>query len=96
MAKAKSKPKPRSSKSPFKGYSVEDVMFSEATCWVVQAGRDLVVEEGRMALSQDEALDLYKRLRTGFSQLLKTGTKVEKKKALEHLSCLKMMPLRIH
>lgn len=82
-------------KSPFVGYSVEEIFSSEAVSWVVQIGDDVYAHQGQIVFDKKVATHLYTKFLKSFRYLLENGTEQEKKESLRVISSLKMMPLRV-
>lgn len=89
--------KPRSKeKSPYRRYSVEEVMDAENGNYVIQVGGDLFSYNGKMAFSKARADKFYDNVMAGLHDLKKHGSDVEQDDAIKCLFHLKVFPLRIN
>lgn len=90
------KKKKKDDKSPYKHYTVEEVMAAESGNYTIQVGGDLFSYNGKMAFSKDRADHFYKNILAGLNDLKEHGTEVEKEDAIKCILHLKIIPLRIN
>ena len=83
-------------RSPFIGYTPEQVFASEAVCYVVIAGVDLFDYKGTFVFDRKSAIRHFNKIRIEMLKVMQFGTKRQKKNAKLILDNLKVEPLRIH
>lgn len=88
--------KKKVSTSPFRGYSVEEVLESEACSYVIQVGSDLFEKDGMLVFSKKNAITHYNRILKQVYGYLDSGTRKEKESAKRVLMNLRVLPLRIN
>lgn len=99
MAKKKTTKKKvsaKKSKKVKKFITFDQISQLEHAAWVIQIGTEYMVHEGAIAFNKDEAIGLYGKLRLGLSHVIESGKPAERKKAINDISNLKVVPLRIH
>lgn len=83
-------------KSPYGKYSVAQIMKSEIDAFVIQVGKELFDEGGRVVFTK-AAADLYHhKIKENLIDMLDGGDADERQEALEALTQLRVMPLRIN
>jgi hypothetical protein len=87
--------KPKKEKSPFRGHSIEAIMAVEATNYVIQVGEELFTYNGKMVFTHKTAVTFYHQILAGLMDMIKKGTRKEKKDALFCLHHCRVIPLRI-
>lgn len=81
--------------SPFKGHSVEQIAYAEATSYVIQVGVDFFESKGHLTFSQKQAEGIYLKLLFALQDSVKNGSREDRLTALKCISTLKILPLRI-
>ena len=82
-------------KSPFRGFSIEEVLASEAVSYVIQVGSDFFHHEGMMVFSKKTAITYYNRVLAQVVEAMHKGDKKERQHAHRVMLNLKILPLRI-
>lgn len=85
-----------SSKSPFAGYTSEEIMAFEAITYVLQVGSEIFNKRGKWGFTKKSANIYYNRVLRELLNQLKNGDKKQRKNAERILLSLKILPLRIH
>lgn len=83
-------------KSPYKNFTLEEVMTAESNSYVIQIGEDFFSYEGDYTFSKNGAEHYYDQILNGLNDLLENGDETEKEDAFKSLLLLKVYPLRIH
>lgn len=85
-----------SEKSPFRGFTVQEVLAVEATSYVIQVGADFFSNNGHFAFSKRSAAIFHGKILRDLQYVMKNGSKKEKVAAEECLKTLRIVPLRIN
>lgn len=85
-----------SKKSPFIGYSSEQVMAIEATTYVLQVGSEIFNTNGKWVFTKKSAYIYYNKILRELLDQLRNGNNKQRKNAERVLQGLKVLPLRIH
>jgi len=83
-------------KSPFINYTVDEVMASEASTFVIQVGSDVFHVNGRWVFNKRSAVVYYNKILRTILDQMHNGTKRERKDAKRVLQNFKILPLRLH
>jgi hypothetical protein len=83
-------------KSPYKNYSIEDIMKAEAGHYCIQVGGDFFSYHGKIGFSRQRAEMFYDDLLNGLNDMKKHGSDEEKGDAYKTLLMFKILPLRVH
>jgi hypothetical protein len=83
-------------KSPFVGYTTEEVLASEAVTYIIQVGSDIFEARGTWFFTKKTARIHYGKILRAVLEQLNRGTKKEKEDAKRVLNNLKILPLRLH
>jgi hypothetical protein len=83
-------------KGPFKNYTVDEVMASEAAAFVIQVGSDVFHVNGRWVFNKRSAVVYYNKILRTILDQMHNGTKRERKDAKRVLENFKILPLRLH
>lgn len=83
-------------KSPFKGFTINEVFAAESTSYVIQVGVDLFCHKGRFCFDKRNAALFYNRILSNLVDLITNGDEDQKKEALRCLGSLRISPLRIN
>lgn len=86
----------KTDKSPFLGFTTEEVLASEACSFVIQVGSDFFVHDGMMVFSQKSAVTYYNKILVQVIDVMNNGNKKQKEHAQRVLWGLKILPLRIN
>lgn len=86
----------KTEKSPYRQYTVQEVIEAEAGNYVIQVGGDLFSYNGKMAFSKDRAEMYYENVLAGLNDMKKNGSDEEKEDARKTLLLLRIYPLRFH
>lgn len=85
-----------SKKSPFVGYTAEEVMAFEAVTYVLQVGSDIFNVRGKWVFTKKSAYIHYNKVLRELLDQLKNGNSKQQRNAKRVLMGLKVLPLRIH
>lgn len=90
-------PKQKTKKdSPFRNYSVADILATEATTYFIVAGNDVFAPEGRFNYTWLGAVRMYNKLLAGLVYNLKHGSEEEMAEAKMLLENLRIERLMVH
>lgn len=87
---------PKKKKSPFRNYTVEEVMASEAVTFIIQVGSDIYRTNNDCFFNKKSAIRHYNKILRVLLEQIHTGTKKERKNAKRVVENLKILPLRLH
>ena len=82
-------------KSPFIGFTVEEIFSAEMNSYVIQIGNDFYNKDGNFVFSATQANKHYNILLTNILSTMDKGTFKQKTAALKCLGKLLVYPLRI-
>ena len=82
-------------KSPFVGYTLEEIRRSEANSFVIMIGNDFYNKNGDFTFTLAQAEKYYEILLENILITLDEGTPKQKKAALSCLARLHILPLRL-
>jgi hypothetical protein len=83
-------------KSPFRGYTEEEVRTMESGYYILNFGGDFMLENGFYLFTQKEATKLYKDTLKNVMSVAKNGDEKERRYALDVLGKLIIQPMRLH
>ena len=83
-------------KSEWGKYTFAQILKSEQDSFVIQVGKDLFDDEGRLVFSKTAADIYHKKILENLLDILDGGDSDEKQDAMEALATLRVMPLRIN
>lgn len=83
-------------KSPFVGYTEEEILASEAVSFVVIAGYNVFNNGKQFVFDKATAIRYYNKILKEATRQLIEGNRSEKKNARNILRNLRVEPLRIH
>lgn len=83
-------------KSPFRGFSVEEVLWAEANFYVIEINNDMFNKDGKYAFSKKRTIHFYNKILSELTFLFENGTANERRDALKGLQTLRVLPLRIN
>ena len=82
-------------KSPFKAFTVDEVLKVESNSYVIQIGQDFYSFDGDFVFSIAEVKKHYNKILTNILDTIDNGTVRQKNAALNCLSRFHVLPLRI-
>lgn len=83
-------------KSPFRGFTLDEVLEAESNSFVIQLGNNFYEKEGSFTFSIKEAEKYYDVLLDNILYTIDNGAEKQRKAALSCLATLKILPLRLH
>ncbi len=84
-------------KSPYRDYTIEDVLAAEAGHYYIQIGTEIFQSEsGKMAFKKDRVDELFESILGGLKEMKKSNNKREVEDAHACLLNFRIFPLRIH
>jgi len=83
-------------KSPFVGYTVEEVVSSEAVLFMVQVGKNVLEIDGQYFFLRKAAVTHYNRILKDLIIRIYNGDDKAQKQAKSVLPYLRIVPLRLH
>lgn len=83
-------------KNPYKNGPLLDIEYTEKNFFLIQHGTEFVVHNGKYTFSKASSIRMYNKLRDEAYYTYDTGSTKDKKKALEILATLKVVPFRMH
>lgn len=84
-------------KSPYRDYSIEEVMATEAGAYYIQLGTSIFESEtGKLAFNKDRAEEFFEMAYLGLQDLKANGTYAEKEEATNALLHFRIIPLKFH
>jgi hypothetical protein len=83
-------------RSPYHPYTVAQIFKSEQDAFVIQVGKDLFDEGGRLVFSKNAADIYHSKIKENLLDLLDGGDADEIEEAMSALASLRIMPLRIN
>lgn len=89
-------PLSKAAKSPFVGFSVEEVLSAEACSYVILVGTDFYVRKGQMVFTKRTAVKYYNEVLTEVVNQMYNGSAKQKANANRVLLSLCILPLRIN
>lgn len=84
------------SKSPFRGYKIEEIFESESLLYTIQVGSAAYAVKGTFVFDKKSAQRHYNRILAEVLKQLKSGNQKQQKNAERLLLNLRICPLRIH
>ena len=85
-----------SKKSPFIGYTVDEIFASEACTYVIQVGASIYAKDGIFVFNKKESTNHYNKILKELVHQFNNGNKKQRKNAQYILTHFKVLPLRIH
>jgi len=82
-------------KRPFAGITKEQIFRAEANTYVIQIGSDFYQKDGDFAFSRQEAEKYYDILMSNILRTLDEGNEKQYNAAMNCLSSLQILPLRV-
>lgn len=82
--------------SPFRNYSIEEIMAFEAESYMIQVGMDVFDMKGSCTFTKKSASRYYNKIRVQILKDYYSGTAKEKKNAKRLLENFKILPFRFH
>lgn len=86
----------RKQKSPFLGYTMDEIRFAEANLYVIQVGEDLHSHDGEVSFPKNEANYHYDMIFKSLGHMAKNGSFEEREDAHKMLRHFRIMPVRFH
>lgn len=83
-------------KSPYVGFTVEEIAKAEAGSYVIQLGGEFFDYQGNFTFTREAAERFYDELYTGLHEMLNDQRKIDKSEVLTTLLNLRISPLRFH
>ncbi len=83
-------------KNPFITYTVEEVMASEASAYVIQVGSEVFSVNGKWIFNKKSARIYYGKILRDILDQMQNGNKKERNNAQKVLENFKVLPLRLH
>lgn len=84
-------------KSPYKDYSIEEIMATETGSYYIQIGDNMFESDsGKLAFNKERADHFFFAVWEGLNDLIKHGNSKEKEEALQCLLNFRIVPLRLH
>lgn len=83
-------------KSPFVGYSLEEIANAESSAYVIQVGSDMFHYNGTYTFSRRSAVYYRNKILANLLDSIANGTEDEKNNAHRVVMWLRILPLRIH
>jgi len=84
------------SNSPYKDYSIEDLMKLESNLFTIQVGEDFFSSDNSYTFTRKRAENYYSQIYNGLLDSLYSGNPEEKVGAMSIFENFRMQPLRIH
>jgi hypothetical protein len=82
-------------KSPFKGFTVEEVLKIERNSFVIQLGNDFYNKDGNFTFSESQVNKYYNSILNKILYAISNGTDKQKRDAIKCLSTFRVFSLRI-
>jgi hypothetical protein len=83
-------------KSPYIGYSEEEVKKMEMESYLLQFGGDFILEDKYYLFNKKDISKLYKKTLKRVTDIVNSGSEKDKKFALDLLLGLVIVPMRLH
>lgn len=83
-------------KSPYIGYTLEEIQEAEATAYVIQVGSDMFHYKGNYTFSHKSAIYFRNKIVANLVDLIENGDEDQKKNAHRCMLALHVRPLRVH
>lgn len=83
-------------KNPFVNYTIEEILASEASAYVIVVGSDFYMANGQWAFSRASAVRHYNKILAELMRQWAHGTKKEQKNAMRVMRNFRIDPLRFH
>ena len=83
-------------RSPFVGYTEEEVIAFETCTYILQVGSDIYDVRGQCVFNKKSAYIHYGKVMRELLDQLRCGNEAEKKDAGRILMNLKVLPLKLH
>jgi hypothetical protein len=87
--------KNKKDKSPFVGYTVQEVLYAESVTFYIRVGIDFYVHNGKMTFNYKAAVSHYNKILNELVRAITVGTAKQRKNALFCLETLQILPLRL-
>lgn len=81
--------------SPYKNFTVEQVMEAERDRYIIQVGGEIFYEGNYCAFSKERTEEYWDLIQTGITDMIKNGNAKERADALNTCLNLRIIPLRI-
>ncbi len=83
-------------KSPFRGYSLNEVSRMESGYYVLQFGGDFLTEDHSYLFTRSEVIKLYNSTLKDLVDIIESGDEKERLYALDLIPKLIATPMRLH
>lgn len=83
-------------RSPFKGFTVEQIEKVEACSFVIVLGNNFYDKDGNFVFSKQQAEKNYNKILSKMVEAIHYGNEKEKSNALKCMAKFKILPLRVH
>lgn len=82
--------------SPFRSYSVNEILATESSNYMIQVGFELLNIGGNFLFNKKSAVTHYNKILREILNQLKNGNKKQQANAERMLSNFKIIPFRLH
>lgn len=83
-------------KSPYRGYTVEEVAKMENGYWNLQFGGDFIIEGDYFLFTKAEVSKLYKKYLKDLADIIEDGSEKDRKYALDLIATMSVKQMRLH
>lgn len=83
-------------KSPYIGYTLEQVQEMENNFFVLQFGGDFVIQDGFYIFTKNEISKIYNNTLKDLTGVIEDGCEKDRKYALDLILGLAIKPMRLH